>query len=290
MPGIDIEPANGLLVSMTSTRERIMRAALAIESLMQQSVLPGRIVLCLDKNSFRKGELPALIRRQCERGLKVLLCERDLGPHTKYYYSLQQNPDSLLLTVDDDKLYPATMIEELLQAHLRAPDVVHCHRGHAITFSGRSIQPYKRWEKNTAITQASALVFPTGVGGVLYFPGCFDERVLDQSLFGRLCPSADDVWLKAMTLAKGTLSQMVPHEDDWNARCFTVPGTQHAALKRINKSRRTGNDSQIARTFRYFGLMEGLCQQYHRDNNPPVRKEALALLKSMFKRRRVPSR
>lgn len=261
-PGVAPSGLDDLVISLTTISSRLDNVALTIESLMQQTQRASRIVLCLDRETFQGRELPHTLRRQQGRGLEILFCERDLGPHTKYYYTLQKYPDALLLTVDDDKLYPADMVEGLMRAHRRAPDVVHCHRGHGITFRRSRIQPYKRWEWNTLAARPSALVFPTGVGGVLYFPGCFDDRVLDQGLFRKLCPTADDVWLKAMTLARGVQCQVVPRDYLWKTRNLTIPGSQQTALKRRNKHAASGNDAQIARTFDHFGLLDPLAHAF----------------------------
>ncbi|TXS96710.1 glycosyltransferase family 2 protein [Parahaliea maris] len=261
-PGVAPSAEDNLVISLTTIGSRLDNVALTIESLMQQTQRASRIVLCLDRETFRWRELPLSLSRQQGRGLEILFCERDLGPHTKYYYTLQKYPDSLLLTVDDDKLYPDDMVARLLVAHRAQPGVVHCHRGHGMTFRRGQIRPYKRWQWNTLRSEASPLVFPTGVGGVLYFPGCFDEHVLDDGLFRQLCPSADDVWLKAMTLARGVDCQVVPRDYLWKTRNLTIPGSQQTALKRRNKHAVSGNDAQIARTFDYFGLLAPLAHEY----------------------------
>ena len=39
----------------------------------------------------------------------------------------------------------------------------------------------------------------TGVGAILYWPGCFHADIQKEELFMELAPTADDLWFKAMT-------------------------------------------------------------------------------------------
>ena len=52
--------------------------------------------------------------------------------------------------------------------------------------------------------EASPLIFPTGVGGILYAPGRLHPDVVDDATFRTLCPSADDAWLYWMGLRGGS--------------------------------------------------------------------------------------
>jgi hypothetical protein len=40
--------------------------------------------------------------------------------------------------------------------------------------------------------------------GTLYPPGLLDERVFDKDTIKKHCLSADDIWMKTMSLLKGT--------------------------------------------------------------------------------------
>ena len=100
------------------------------------------------------------------------------------------------------------------------------------------------------------LTFPTGVGGVLYFPGCFDERILDEELFMSICPKADDIWLKAMSLKKGVLCKRVEDYRNWGTRFLVVEDSQVTALKRSNKSGPQSNDVKFKAVWDYFDLWD----------------------------------
>ena len=113
--------------------------------------------------------------------------------------------------------------------------------------------PYKRWQKTTLDGTPSPLVFPTGVGGVLYAPGHLDDQVLDRDRFMALCPGADDIWLKAMSLKAGRRCRRVPDPRDFRGRFLTVEESQVHSLKRANKAA-DGNDRKLRAVFDHYHL------------------------------------
>lgn len=257
--GIGNDKEHELVVSLTTFGKRIHDAYLTIESIMQQSLRPDRIVLCISAEDFSESTLPETLKLQQKRGLEILFCERDLGPYTKYHYTLQQYPDSLIITVDDDFLYPIDTVDLLYKSFLKLPNTIHCHRGHRITLSENGeIRPYKQWDWSNSNNQASKLIFPTGVGGVLYFPGCFDDEIFNEAAFLELAPGADDVWLKAMSLKKGTPCRIVPDSRDFMTNFLTIEGSQETSLKRRNKHSPTGNDQKIQAVFSRYNLISNL--------------------------------
>ncbi|CBL46357.1 Hypothetical protein HDN1F_27740 [gamma proteobacterium HdN1] len=244
-----------LVISLTTFSRRIDEVYLTIESLFQQSHKADRVVLWLSKEEFSPDDVPAILRKQCQRGLQIEFCEKNLGPYKKFFYTLQKYPDSLILTVDDDVIYPIDMVDKLYRAYCRQPNVIHCHRAHQITFdaSGRLL-PYQEWELAPMDGKPSANVFPTGIGGVLYFPGCFDTEIVDESTFMTLAPGADDVWLKAMTLRKGVMSCKIVDQRDWWLRYVMIPGSQAVSLKHQNKRSQSGNDDKFKAVFDRYSL------------------------------------
>lgn len=248
-----------LIVSLTTFNKRIEDVYLTIESLFQQSTKADRILLWVSREEFTEQDIPAILRLQSKRGLEIAFCDRDLGPYKKFYYTLRENPNSLILTVDDDVLYPVDMIDQLLRAHRKSPEVIHCHRAHKMAIGpDGNLLPYQCWEHRTTDTTPSKLIFPTGVGGVLYFPGCFDEEVLNEKAFMALAPAADDIWLKAMTLKNDVLCQRVCDSRDWRARYLPIEGSQAHCLKRQNKKSSNGNDAQMHAVFSTYSLMKHL--------------------------------
>ncbi|MCR9277947.1 MAG: hypothetical protein NXH85_08215 [Pseudomonadaceae bacterium] len=244
-----------LVVSLTVIPQRLPQLHLTIESLLQQNCKPDRIVVWLPSDRFVQSDIPPLLARQQTRGLELRFCERHIGPHTKYHHALRAFPDALLLTVDDDVMYPEHMVADLMHAHQRSPEHIHCHRAHGMRVDARGrLLPYKRWRRDRENFAPSLCLFPTGVGGVLYFPGCFDPEVLNLDAALSLAPKTDDVWLKVMSLRAGTVCEMVRQRAPFSEAFQTIPGSQEHSLKRANK-KSGGNDAALARVLdRYDGM------------------------------------
>ena len=256
--GVGNHCPENLTVSLTSFGERIETVYLTVESLMQQSLKADRIVLCLARDEVKESQLPATLQLQRERGLEILFCDEDLGSYKKFYYTLQKYPDDLVITVDDDMIYPVDLVDQLYRAYREQPLVIPCLRSHLMTFSEESkvIKPYKQWVWDHNMFDPSLRVFPTGVGGVLYFPGCFDRRILDAKAFKQLAPNADDAWLKCMSLLKGTACRQITNQCSYPERFIQIEGSQRVALKRSNKNKKSGNDSSIERVFSEYSAYE----------------------------------
>lgn len=259
--GISNNNEHEITLSLTTFGYRVNDVHLTIESLFQQSVKATRIVLWLSTRDFpnKEADIPVILKKQMKRGLEVAFCEEDLGPYTKFFYTLKKYPDSLILTVDDDVLYAADTVDLLYRAYLKNPNIIHCLRAHKmLPDNSGQLLPYKKWLKGIQEKAPALDIFPTGVGGVLYFPGCFDDEILNKEAFLKLAPNSDDVWLKAMSLKKGVHCQKVPDERPWEHRNVIIEGSQKYSLKRKNKSATQGNDPKIKAVFDKYNLWEKL--------------------------------
>ena len=258
-PGIGNDLEHHLVVSLTTFNKRINDVYLTIESLFRQSLKADKIILWLSREEFDQVDIPSSLRILEKRGLTIAICDEDLGPYKKFFYTVKDHPESLIVTVDDDVIYPPDMLDMLYRAWLKDPDSVHCHRAHKIGLGGNGeLLPYEQWDKNTSDSSRSRLIMPTGIGGVLYFPGCFHEELLNKALFLKLAPRADDIWLKAMTLKQGVLSKKIEDVRPWKLRFLTIDGSQLYALKHENMKGALGNTLKAQKTFEYFDLMPEL--------------------------------
>ena len=70
-----------IIVSLTTYGKRIYDVALSIESIMQGSMKPNKIILWIDKSWKGKG-LPLALQRQQSRGLEINFC-KDIRSYTK---------------------------------------------------------------------------------------------------------------------------------------------------------------------------------------------------------------
>ena len=187
-----------IIVTLTSYGKRVGDTApYAIWSLFEQSVQPDRIILWLDKENWNLTNIPALLKIETEMGLEVKFCE-DLKSYKKLNFALQEFSSEILVTVDDDAYYPKDWLEKLLQTHKENPEKICCHRAHVI----RKGLPYNKWKWRATESDNADLLFPTGIGGVLYPPNSLDISHLGEAM--KLAPQADDIAYWALAKLKGT--------------------------------------------------------------------------------------
>ena len=241
-----------VVVSLTTHGDRIHTVHLAIESIMQQTVLPNRIVLWLSEEEFRGKTLPVALRRQLDRGLEIAFCE-DLRSYTKLIPSLKRFPGACIVTVDDDLAYSPDLLEKLILGHTGHPSDICAARVHRIVLDskGRPV-PYVDWDLCVEDgPEEDSLAFFTGGGGVLFPPGCFPEEVFNRDVFLEICGSADDVWFNAMRLLSGVKVTKVfsatPKGD-----FLALPSSQVKPL--FARNRRSGNDLAVAAVYGRYGL------------------------------------
>ena len=192
-----------VIISLTSFPARIGCLPEVLDSLLRQTVRADRIILWLAEEQFpgREKDLPAGLMEMfsgCDT-LQLRWCD-DLRPHKKYYYTMKENPDSIVITVDDDVYYAADMVETLLDSYAVFPYAVSAMRAHKIvTDDSGAIAPYSQWIKEYNLTGIPSLALcATGVGGVLYPPHTLPEELFNTERIRETCLNADDLWLKAM--------------------------------------------------------------------------------------------
>ncbi len=244
-----------VIISLTTFPARIDKVWITISTLLNQTLKPKRIILWLAEEQFprREIELPKKLIKLKNRGLEIRFCD-DLRPHKKYYYTMKENPDNIVVTVDDDMLYPENMLEQLWEAHKRNPDTVVCQFAHRITLDeNESIKPYQEWESCYGeSTDPDIRILPVGCGGVLYPPHCLDERVFNKEHIKTLCPQMDDLWLKSMALLKGTKAAIC---NEGSQIYFDMTGTRKSGLQHVNAGlgpNQNKNDEAMAAIVREY--------------------------------------
>lgn len=194
-----------VVVSLTTYGIRIYDVYLAIESIMQGSVKPNRIVLWLSEEEFKGRTLPMSLQKQMERGLLIEYCS-DTRSFKKLIPSLKMFPDACIVTIDDDVMYDFDLLERLMITYKLNPNCVCANRIHRMKLDNNNMPiSYMKWDWCVNKYDVNKLNFFTGVGGVLYPPQVFPSEVFNESVFMEICKYADDVWFNAMLLLNGKI-------------------------------------------------------------------------------------
>lgn len=224
-----------IIVSLTSYPARIGTVHRVIESLMKQSVQADKILLWLSEEEFsgRDKALPQSLRNIVGlNGFEVRWVKENLKSHKKYFYVLQEYPQSIIITVDDDVFYNENMIKELTESYKKHPLSVSTRRARLMLRSGGGLEQYKNWpqELHQYVDKEQLDICAIGVGGILYPPGCANEDWFHKEDIIRLAQNQDDLWLKYNELAGGITVVYTGHPNE----DILIDGTQSVALYKEN--------------------------------------------------------
>lgn len=246
-----------VVVSLTSYGNRIHEAHLAIESIMQQTVKPNRIVLWLAEDEFKGKTLPVALQMQQERGLEIAFCE-DLKSYNKLIHSLNRFPEACVITVDDDSAYNYDVVEKLVISHNTHPSDICALTMRELVFGDDGkLLPYADWPHSAEGSPANnKLAFFLGVGGVLYPPHCFTEEVFNKEVFMSICGKQDDAWFNAMRLLDGVKVTKV-FSSNPVGDLVPLPSTSYSPLM-VKNVFGGGNDVAVSAVYGQYGLFDVL--------------------------------
>lgn len=191
-----------VVVSLTTFPARIGYVHLAIKSLLNQTVKPRKIILWLAWEQFRDVEIPDCLQELCAYGLEIRYCEEDILAHKKYYYVMREFPEQVIVTYDDDIIYPEDSLEKLLAMHRQYPNAIICNRGREIKMDNDTVAPYRYWKVSGRIPSGVptySVMASTGAG-TLYPPHCMPEETFNIEKIRALALTADDLWMKVMSI------------------------------------------------------------------------------------------
>ena len=186
-----------IIVSMTSYPKRFSTICKPLKSLLRQSIKPDKIIVWLGSDTSIE-DLTDEMRQLEKDGIEFRFDkDKNLKPHKKYFYALQEFRDDLVITVDDDIIYPRNMIKSLLTVHKKYPDNICARRVHKITFDADGqIAPYTNWDyEYRGITHPSKRLFATNGAGTLFPKNSLPNEVFNAEDIEEFCLNADDVWL-----------------------------------------------------------------------------------------------
>lgn len=245
-----------VIVSLTTHGKRIYEVHAAIESIMQGSVKPNRIVLWVSED-YRKIFLPLTLQKQMERGLEIRYC-KDIRSYTKLIPALKEYPKASIITIDDDIIYPHDLLECLIDAHIKYPECICANwiREFPRELEEKYISLLK-WPQLFDTDEISERFFFEGFAGVLYPPHSLDAEVFNESVFLDICKYADDVWFNAMALKAGTKVKYAWRHYSIASFIFNE-GVQSVALQNVNNKGELLNDVQIKAVYGKYGLWRKL--------------------------------
>jgi len=193
-----------IILSLTTFNKRYDTINLTLKSLLLQTVKPDRIIVWLDED-IPQNKITDSMYELKKYGIEYRHTNLGLKPHNKYFHAVQEFPEDIIITVDDDIIYPSDTIEVLMDTHRAYPTAVCARRVHRITKDPNGkIEKYNNWKYEYRQWNApSHLLLATGVGGVLYPPHALPPETFCADTIKNYCHNADDIWLKIMEIKNG---------------------------------------------------------------------------------------
>ena len=191
----------------------------------------------------------------------VVRCDIDYGPLTKIYGALmsEKDPDTVILSVDDDVHFSPTHVESLLRHQIANPKSVICGtgaligRGLALISIVSTVEPFRGWSGFTGFDIPDGgrkvdLIF--GVAGVMYRRGMFPinehlhEEIFKYSLLDSSIFHNDDVLISGYMSKKGIDRRVffdiptIIHlngADALSADIFKMIGRLHTSIAKVKE-------------------------------------------------------
>ena len=203
-----------VIVSLSTVPDRINNLRPTIRSLLKQTRPPDEIVLAIPEFSVRERR-PYVVPKYLLRlpRIRVLHCPEDWGPATKFIGVIQDElaaarENTLIMVVDDDRLYPRDALETYLYYNEQLPDAALCFRGAAMPSSLDWDDAKMILARDLRGPQPVAVI--TGCGSYLIQPRFFDGSLWDYSGAPPIAFYIDDIWISAWLSRRGVKRYVVP--------------------------------------------------------------------------------
>ena len=203
-----------VIASLSTVPDRIGNLEPTIRSLLKQTRPPDEIVLAIPEFSVREQRLyivPKYISRLPR--VRILHCAEDWGPATKFIGAIRDElaagrENTLIMVVDDDRLYPRDALETYLYYSEQLPNAALCFRGAAMPSTLDWDDAKMIYAKDVREPRPVAVI--TGCGSYLVQPRFFDQSLWDYSKAPSVAFYIDDIWISAWLSRRGVKRYVIP--------------------------------------------------------------------------------
>lgn len=121
-----VNASDTFIVSFTSWKKRIENVPIVVDSILNNTIQPAKIVLNLSTEEFpqKDYDLPDEVSALNKNGIiEILWNEGNTKAFKKWIPTIKKYPDAAIISVDDDFIYPKDFLETFVKAHHKDP----CH-------------------------------------------------------------------------------------------------------------------------------------------------------------------
>ena len=176
-----------------------------INTLLQQTIKPDKVILQLSKEEFpqKEEELPESLLTLVKCGLTIEWCDVNLRSYNKLLPTLEKYPEAIIVTADDDMYYPNDWLERLYTSYQENPNLIHQHTITRLEFDDKfSLKSAGRENKHKGSESYFNKI--RGCSGSLYPPNTLHSDIHRVDLLLEYAPTSDDIWFWAMAVLNGT--------------------------------------------------------------------------------------
>lgn len=187
------------IVAFTTFGQRVENAVDMIAALKRQTYQNFRIVMTLYKDDVKN--IGSRMKPLIDSGeVELIVADKDLGSHLKYFYVMKKYPYMPIITVDDDRDYLDVTLQYLVEAYeaavSRCQKVIVCNWGTRMWKNLACVPPMTAWPLLN-LGEVSQFGMAEGFQGILYPPNCFSDLDKYLPLIEKI-PHDDDLVLKAI--------------------------------------------------------------------------------------------
>ncbi len=132
-----------IVASCTTLPDRYDSLLKTLKCLQNQSVCLDAIYLTIPYIAKRMNKVYPEIPDEIKKICIIVRCEEDYGPLCKLYGALlkEKDPNTIIISIDDDCLYPIDLVKTLLYNYKKSPNNVICASG-VLLNNGVSLMSY----------------------------------------------------------------------------------------------------------------------------------------------------
>ena len=164
---------------------------------------------------------------------------------------MQKYPNALIITIDDDILYPRDTIEKLVHCYKKHPKAISAFHTDKFLIRNNRLDEYSKatigYNKDIYTPRMDLLA--EGFAGVLYPPSILPQETFQKDLIQQCAPIADDIWLKCIEL-KNNIPVVCA---SFNQNVQVLTSCQKNALFLQNRQMNF-NDEQLKKTQEILGI------------------------------------
>lgn len=203
-----------VIASLSTLPDRIDHLEATIRCLLDQTRPPDEIVIAIPDFSARQQK-PYVVPKSLAQFscVRIRRCGKDWGPATKFIPVVQDElaasrGNTLIMVVDDDRVYPRDAMETYLHYHRQLPDAVLCFRGAPMPSDLKWRMP--KFFLADRIRAPKKVAVITGCGSYLIQPRFFDAQLWDYSSAPTGAFYMDDIWISGCLDRRAVEKYVVP--------------------------------------------------------------------------------